>query len=538
MISLFIPERIGSYYIFGKKVAAFEIGQTEIHVAIATLKGHTRTIEKILTERIETDSALGSDERIIEALKKIGAKLGPVDEITYALPSSQVIFKELSLPFTGEKKIKMVVPYEVESLLPFTLDTAILDSIITKKDPSSHHADIIVAAVKKDQIGQATNLFAAAGLALTRVTVDMLELYGLYSMLHPKNDIHTKALIDLGFYNTRLAIIVDGQLRYIRSIPKGLVTVAKKMSTLNATETADNLKHLLGFGINETNNQALSQARHEALEELITEITATIDSFTKKMGPQAENTKLILTGPVADIPGISDFFARITRRETTLFQSKQLLHNPIMQSKVTPLPNNHIISIATAVSSPVTQDFNLQQAVVEKQEDMLINYQLISIAALTGLIFLSLSLYSFFRLRSLRLTYKNAQTEAINELRKNFKLQPSQTANLQAANRAALNELKKEESAWHRLSTENRFAFLNYLTELSRCINLKDTQLSLASIHLKEDTIKLYGSVPGYQQLTRLQNELECPLFKKLPKLQDWNFKSEPITLTVNKEEL
>lgn len=209
-----------------------------------------------------------------------------------------------------------------------------------------------------------------------------------------------------------------------------------------------------------------------------------------------------------------------------------------MQSKVTPLPNNHIISIATAVSSPVTQDFNLQQAVVEKQEDMLINYQLISIAALTGLIFLSLSLYSFFRLRSLRLTYKNAQTEAINELRKNFKLQPSQTANLQAANRAALNELKKEESAWHRLSTENRFAFLNYLTELSRCINLKDTQLSLASIHLKEDTIKLYGSVPGYQQLTRLQNELECPLFKKLPKLQDWNFKSEPITLTVNKEEL
>jgi hypothetical protein len=65
---------------------------------------------------------------------------------------------------------------------------------------------------------------------------------------------------------------------------------------------------------------------------------------------------------------------------------------------------------------------------------------------------------------------------------------------------------------------------------------MKDSLLQLDSIILKDDTIKLYGSVPGYQQLTRLQDQLECRLFKKVTKLQAFNFKSEPITLVINPE--
>lgn len=535
--NIFLPQRIDSYYLFSKRIAAFDINPAEIHVTVVLAKGRSRTIVHLLTERIETDSTLSHDERVIQALKLLAQKLGPVDEIVYVLPSSQVIFKELSLPFTGLKKIKMVVPFEVESLLPFTLDSAVIDCIITKEDNATHQSDILVAAVKKEQIDQATRLFDAAGLLLHKISVDMFELYGLYKMVTAHADKKNVALIDIGYYTTRLAVIIEGQLSYIRAIPQGLVTTAKKLTARNKGDASENLHHLIHFGINEVSNETFSHDAQEALSELIGEIQFTIESFTKKLKQPQQLSTAIVAGAAADIPGIREFMHQITHLEIQLLQPKQLLHNAVMQSKITPLPNNFIVSIATALSPEVTADFNLQKVEVEKEEETLINYQLITLAALAALIFISFSLYSFLRVRNLRLAYKEAETEAITELNKSFKLKPSNTVNLQAANKAASNELKKQESAWHRLSTENRFGFLRYLSELSRCIHLKDTQLALTNVTLTEDTIKLYGSVPGYQQLTKLQNELECPLFKKLPKLQDWNFKSNPITLTINREE-
>lgn len=533
--NIFIPERIDSYYLFSKRVAAFDIGLTEIHVTVALLKGRTRIIEKLLSERIETDSDLSQDERIIQALKLLATKMGPVDEISYAFPCSQVIFKELTLPFTGAKKIKMVVPFEVESLLPFSLDTAVIDSIVTHEGDSS--TDLLVAAVKKEQIAHLIQLFQSAELLLYRISVDMFELYGLYKMVTPETHMpKNTALIDLGYHTTRIALIIDGQLKYIRSIPKGLVTAAKKLATLTTSNPEESLQHLMSFGMNEINDPSFSKQVQAALEELFAEINYTCESYLKKLkNPHLQ--EVLLGGAAADIPGISDFLATITHAKVHLFQPKQLLHNAIIQSKVTTLPNSFIVSTAMALAPETTQEFNLQKEEVHKEESKTINRQLAALAALICVLFLSFSLYSFLRIRTLKRTYKSSETEAINELKKSFNLKQSQTVNLQAANKAALSELKKQETTWSRLSTENRYAFLRYLAELSRCINLKDTQLALTSISLKDDTIKLYGSVPGYQQLTKLQNGLECPLFKKLPKLQDWNFKSDPIILTVNREE-
>ena len=126
-------------------------------VAVAYLTGRKRIIEKLLSERIETTNTLSYDERVIQALKTHCEQIGPTSmKLSMLLPSSQVIFKELSLPFTGTKKIKMVVPFEVEAMLPFALDAAVIDSIVTKEDLAAQHTDVLVAAVKKEHIEHAS----------------------------------------------------------------------------------------------------------------------------------------------------------------------------------------------------------------------------------------------------------------------------------------------------------------------------------------------------------------------------------------------
>jgi Tfp pilus assembly PilM family ATPase len=491
--NIFIPEYIGGYYIFPKKIVGIEINAAHIYAAILSASGRSRTIEKLLDEPIAPSNTLSFEERVIHALKALAPKLGTFDEIRCAIPSSSIVFKELSVPFTGLKKIKTIVPFEVESLLPFSLDQATIDSIVTLEDKEAPRTDILVAAVKNDTIADYTRYFEQAGLELNKLSVDIFELYGLWKTIAQSDK--NCALIDIEQEFTRLALIMHGQLKYVRVIPRG------------ASSEPD---------------------------DLISEISLSIDAYIQRLKTPEALGKVILAGVE-----MADFAEKIglqLKSPVQLLQPRQLIHNALFQSKVTTLPSYFLVSIAKALSTPTTQEFNLKQT--DKKENSLINAQLIAMGALLLLIFISFSLYSFFRVRNLRLAYRAAEAEALQELKRNFKLKPAQSVTLEAANKAAANELKRQETAWRHLSPENRYAFLRYMTELSRCINPKDSQLELSSLSIKDDVIKLYGSVPGYQQLTKLQNQLACPLFKKIGKLQDINFKSEPITLTVNREEL
>lgn len=535
--NIFIPERIGSYFVFSKRIVSVDIGLTELHATVVLAHGNTRTIEKLIEERIEVKNTLSHDEAIIKALVSLRSKIGKYDELCCVLSSSQVIFKELTLPFTGAKKIKMVVPFEVESLLPFSLDQAVIDSIITHEDTETKQTTIFVAAVKNEIIEQYTHYFEAAGLQLNKISVDMFELFSLYKLVgKPVDAQKTEALIDLGYHVTRIGLIIDGQLKYIRVLPKGLLSIAKKLASNSSQDVAEKAQQLLRSGVEE--DSAFAQEAKAALDELFSEIQFTISSFTQKLKKPLALHKVVIVGALVDMPGLAEALKQAFNVEIQLLQPKQLIHHALFQSKVTTLPNDFAVSIASALSTELTKDFNLQKQAAEKQDARVITDQLIALAALALLTFISFSLYSFLRVRSLRRARQAASTEAINELKKSFKLKPQQMLNLDAANKAAFNELRMQESAWHRLSAENRYAFLRNLTELSRCISLKEAQLELSTLIIKADSVKLYGSVPGYRQLTTLQNQLECPMFKKLPKLQDWNFKSEPITLTINRKEL
>ncbi len=537
---LFLPEKVGSYYLFGKRVIGISIGSQSIHAASVSLKGHSRIIEKLIEEPLLLEGGLTYDERVIHALRALTHKLGSYDELCCIIPSAHVVFKNLRLPFTGLKKIKMVVPFEVEPLLPFTLDQAVLDSIITHEDTTKKQTDILVCAVKKEIIERYTHYFSSAGLPLHKISVDMIELYGLYKLLEEKDSPQEAVgLVAMEYDATGVALIHNGQLIAIRSLSNGIISVAKTLTTVTHGDVPETIKMLLRSGVDESRDSGSAHASQQAFDQLISEIRFTYATATKKLEPPQELSHIILVGAAGDIPGITDFLKRELELPVKLLEPKKLIHNEIIKSTVSSLPNSFMLSVATALSPNLTDDFNIHRQEALHQETKTITKQLTTAGALLALMLGSFILYSFFRVRALRIAFSQGQTEALTALKRSFKLKPGQTTTLAQANKAAQTELTLQEATWHSLSKENRYAFLKYLSELSKCLNIKDTQLDLTSIVITDTVIKLYGSVPGYPQLTKLQSQLECPLFKRLPKLQDWNFKSEqPITLTINKEEV
>lgn len=534
--NIIIPQNIGSYYIFPKHILAIDIGRYDINAAIIAAKGYDRTIIQLVNEKIENNNNLSLEERTIKALKILKTKLKYYDSINANIASSNVIFKELSLPIIGIKKIKMIIPFEVESLLPFTLDQAIIDCIITKEDKKEKNSDVLVAAVKRDYIENFIKLFIEADLKVDKITVDIFELYALYKSIPKYQNINSvSTLVEVELNSAKVAIMLNNQLKYIRVIPKGLITIIKQIATNNHKDPNELLQNILHFGLKNLENESLKQSSKEAFNELFQEIKFTILSYINKLKTHENLSLVLLTGSIADIPYISEFTQDIFGTQCQVLEAKKIVHNGKIHSKLHSIPNNFLVSIATALPSPITEDFNLYAEHKIREETNLLTYQILALSILTSLLLVSLSVYSFWRVRNIKRIVNDAETQAISELNRTFKLKRPLT--ISDANKQALKELKKQETAWKQLSLTNRYSFLKYLSELSKCINSKQIQLNLTSIAMKEDTIKLYGSVPGYPQLTELQNQLQCPIFKSVPKLQEFNFKSEPIVLTVKSDE-
>ena len=513
IISLFLPERIGSYFLLSKRIVAIEITKHTLYATVMQLKGTTRTLEALFQERITDDPESTYDEQIISALRTLKVKLGKYDEVYCSLPSSQVIFKEITFPFIGLKKIKLVVPFEIESQLPFNLDEGVVDAIVTGINTEEQQTDILVGAMKNDIVARYAGYFEEAELPLDKVSVDIFELYSLFHQ--SLKDQEVTALIEMGLSETTLGLTINGRLKYVRSFTDGIRPLEGEL--------------------------ILDAATKEHITSLFDQIRLTLDTALQKFAPGESLTKIIITGAVTDIqdqPGIIKLAKSAMECPVDLIDPKQLSNAQVFSNKIATITCSFISSIALALSTDKTEDFTLLKAQAHAKENQRIGYQLFTIAALTLTMFLSFSVYSFFRIRTLKKAYISAEQEAVRELKKQFKLRSHQTRRLDLANKAAQAELRKLETAWRRISPANRYSYLKYLAELTKCINMKESQLQLDSLILKDDTIKLYGKVPGYQQLTKLQNQLECSLFNKVPKLQAFNFKSEPITLTVTPEAL
>ena len=158
---ILLPSQIGDDFIFAERIIGVDIGKTNINASQIYASGNNVTIEKCKEVAIEGNKKNNSD-RTVGPLKKLMASFKKPYKVYTALPSSMVVFKELKLPFTSHHKISMVVRFEVEPLLPFSINDAIVDFIITKSFPEKNSVEILVAAVQKQHLAHHLSLFKKA----------------------------------------------------------------------------------------------------------------------------------------------------------------------------------------------------------------------------------------------------------------------------------------------------------------------------------------------------------------------------------------
>jgi type IV pilus assembly protein PilM len=522
-LSTFLPEKIGSYYLLPKRVVGIDITKTNIYASQIYYEGNKVILEKFLTQHLDT-GIVAINERIKAGIKTIFGQLSSFDEVRTSISSSSVIFKELTLPFLEREKIAAVLSYEIENALPFSLNDAVIDFIITKQDLQAKTATIMSAAIMKQYIAEHLSYFE--GLVQPAViTVDLFDLYAVYKAI-PEYQKQSKGavLIDLGIQATRIAYLINGQLKMIRTIPKGLAYIAKLIGTQLNMSNGQALEEILRFGFAKNEDARYKETALKAFTDFWQETQFTLQSFIAQLGPDYTIDRVLLLGEGAGLTDIEQFIEQKLQVPCKLFDINLLLKNPIFNLKKDQarIDRSFTLSLSTALSELYQPEFNLRKLEFAVSAVQQFSKQFIATIALFIAIPMLLFLHNFLQTRKLQKAVRVMEVQAVSALRDR---QLTDSRNLTEALKEAQAKVASEEELWFAFSRTTRFSFLKALQELSTTIDRKSLGLNLKKLIIAENTIGLEGEVKGFKELQILERELrESDLFINVPTLQDLKF--------------
>lgn len=490
LLNIFIPKTYGNNALLPLKTLSITFEEQKIKGTVIIQKGSSFTVLKTVSQEIDITKNPKNIAQIA-ALKELIAQAGPYDALVTTVSSSLVTFKELSFPFLDEEKIRMTLPFEIETLLPFDTFHACIDFVVTKKHVEEKKSDIMVAAIQKKYIQELTDIFDQAGLELSSITTNALALYGIYARRKATNRGNT-AFIELGQTESTIAFFVDGQMKYIRSLQEPFDTKTnnelfwkKIIFTLQSfkadTATGEALHKIILFGDLWKDNRAIAEEK----------LNAPCQHFT-----------------------LEDFCT----------EANILLEKTILPSHIS------LIGFAAGLSLPDGQFFSLRLLQFTKKESALFAAQIITGIALILLILGLAGGYTFYRIHTLSTEKELSEKEILSTLKKNF---PSMKKNvsLSSALDEAYREIKKEEEIWSSLSQQTRQSFLHYLSILSVNVEREVLGLNLKKLSINKNTLTLEGNVRSFPAIDQFEQQLKATkLFNNVPELQSTEF-STPLTL-------
>ena len=157
-------------------------------------------------------------DNIKAALEALVSQIDPVGcDCVVSISADHFSFRILKVPFKEAKKIRMVLPFELEPMVPFAVDDLVIDYIDLETDRMTDQTDLIAVAVPKSEL----NLYIES-LAAIKIDPEMITIGGLPSALFlsqlsdPGED---KLFLEINRKISTLFIVSNGRIKLLRSIP-------------------------------------------------------------------------------------------------------------------------------------------------------------------------------------------------------------------------------------------------------------------------------------------------------------------------------
>ncbi|MGB2988227.1 MAG: pilus assembly protein PilM, partial [Phycisphaerae bacterium] len=152
------------------KIVAIDWDASTLRVVHALMGKRGVKIDRLLSVEIPSDLDPANPEQMGLYIRRtldqegIGTKHAIVD-----IPRDQTILKILKLPAAQPDELPGMVEIQIAKELPFPVREAVIDFVVGPHTDDAATADVLVAAVRREQSEQYQAIFAAAGLRLDRI---------------------------------------------------------------------------------------------------------------------------------------------------------------------------------------------------------------------------------------------------------------------------------------------------------------------------------------------------------------------------------
>ena len=198
-----------------RKVLGLEIRETAIAAVLLDrgLKGSTlvdQVYAPIPADSAEEDGTAKALDFLMERLKPVGATC------VLGIPTTIMSFRNLSVPFHDIKKIRQVLPFELEPTLPMPVEALVFDFEAVKQDSGQN---LLAFVAEKEQLDRYLALLEAVNLHPVLVTPSGYAASRIITnMLSPDDDF---LFVDTGQNHHTVWAVNEGHVRMVRTIPVG-----------------------------------------------------------------------------------------------------------------------------------------------------------------------------------------------------------------------------------------------------------------------------------------------------------------------------
>ncbi len=154
----------------------------------------------------------------VDPLETIVKKMDISDSVCVAsLPADEISYRNIQVPFKGQKKIKKILPYELEPTFPFPTDDLIIDFITVKLPDSINDNNLIAAAVEKSKLQSFLDTLATFNIAPETVTVGGYPI--AVCLTHLLDNRKNWLVVDIDSNKVAIFFMLSGGICLIRSFP-------------------------------------------------------------------------------------------------------------------------------------------------------------------------------------------------------------------------------------------------------------------------------------------------------------------------------
>lgn len=269
--------------------------------------------------------------------------------VNVALPENQVYTKVVEMPALSDKELSSAIYWEAEQHIPVPLPNITLDWKVLerpKEGQTEGKMQVLLVGAPTALLTKYQKVLGMAGLTIVSMETEILSAIRALITKDSPNTL----IAQIGAVNTSLAIVKNGIVVFVYSVPTGGVAISRAIAADFGftTDQAEEYKKVYGVS-KEALEGKIGKTAQPILMSIISEIKKALAFYNEKYKSDAAIKQILLSGGTAKLPGVDAFFAETIGIETVVANPWTVLGSQTVSKEILDNAPDYTIAIGLAL---------------------------------------------------------------------------------------------------------------------------------------------------------------------------------------------